>query len=144
MFIEMSTLIKVRRVKEGDEKSVPFMDNIETKLYHDGVVIIGKENDRTINTDDIMDIIPNDNRWQIEDLYDRAIKYKLEYKPVRELITIRMRNNTTFSIIIQLDEFEDYDNPFVKDTLDKCDWFDRIQSHIYDRLIDTIQAKRII
>ena len=34
MFIEMSTLIKVRRVKEGDEKSVPFMDNIETKLYH--------------------------------------------------------------------------------------------------------------
>lgn len=144
MFIEMSTLIIVRRVKEGDENSLPYMDSIEMQLYNEGLVIEREECKRTINTDDIMDIIPNDDRWQMEDLYDKAIMYKLDYKPVRELITIRMRNNTKFGIMIKLDEYDDYANPFVKDVMDKCEWFDNIQRQIYNNLVNTIKAKRII
>lgn len=144
MFIEMSTLIIVRRVKEGDENSLPYMDSMEIQLYNEGLVIERKECKRTINTDDIMDIIPNDDRWQMEDLYDKAIMYKLDYKPVRELITIRMRNNTKFGIMIKLDDYDDYANPFVKDVMDKCEWFDNIQRQIYNNLVNTIKAKRII
>lgn len=144
MFIEMSTLIIVRRIKEGDENSLPYMDSIEMQLYNEGLVIERKECKRTINTDDIMDIIPNNDRWQMEDLYDKAIMYKLDYKPVRELITIRMRNNTKFGIMIKLDEYDDYANPFVKDVMDKCEWFDNIQRQIYNNLVNTIKAKLII
>ena len=144
MFIEMSTSIIVRRIKEGDENSLPYMDSMEMQLYNEGLVIERKECKRTINTDDIMDIIPNDDRWQMEDLYDKAIKYKLDYKPVRELITIRMRNNTKFGIMIKLDEYDDYANPFVKDVMDKCEWFDNIQRQIYNNLVNTIKAKLII
>lgn len=144
MFIEMSTSIIVRRIKEGDENSLPYMDSMEIQLYNEGLVIERKECKRTINTDDIMDIIPNDDRWQMEDLYDKAIMYKLDYKPVRELITIRMRNNTKFGIMIKLDEYDDYANPFVKDVMDKCEWFDNIQRQIYNNLVNTIKAKLII
>lgn len=144
MFIEMSTLIIVRRIKEGDENSLPYMDSMEMQLYNEGLVIERKECKRTINTDDIMDIVPNDDRWQMEDLYDKAIMYKLDYKPVRELITIRMRNNTKFGIMIKLDEYDDYANPFVKDVMDKCEWFDNIQRQIYNNLVNTIKAKLII
>lgn len=144
MFIEMSTSIIVRRIKEGDENSLPYMDSMEIQLYNEGLVIERKECKRTINTDDIMDIIPNDDRWQMEDLYDKAIMYKLDYKPVRELITIRMRNNTKFGIMIKLDEYDDYANPFVKDVMDKCEWFDNIQRQIYNNLVNTIKVKLII
>ena len=146
MFIEMSTLIKVRRVREDDCRPISYLDDSDCILYDEGMVIMEKDCKRTINTDDIMDIIPNDNRWQMEDLYDRAMKCKIEYKPVRELITIKMKDRTSFSIIMELDEYENYNNPFpfVKDAMDKCEWFDNIQKYLYNRLINTIGAKRII
>ena len=143
MFIDMNTIIYLRRVNDTD-KCPDKTDNINHYLFNEGFVMTKGEDQMIMNLDKAIAISRVNNKAEIIDLYEKAKKVKIEYNIIRELLYITLPNNELITITVILDEKIDFKTNDIIECMESCDWFDNIQNYLYRVISHLMVAKKVI